>query len=328
MHQSITKVLLKRLISSLIVVFILLSFIFFLVRIAPGSPADRYISPGISPALAEKIRNSFNLNNSLPEQYWSFLKNAMSGNFGYSYTYHLPVMNVIGAFLPFSVGFALITFAVQVCSGFACAAVAYKSRSRFTDSALTKINYVLYSIPSFVTGVFLIYVFSYVLGLLPSSGIRSVEMADNGFIALIGDYLAHLILPVVCLALTGIPVYYKYFRDSIEETYNKLFVMSLRSSGVGEKKIFLSHVIPNSITPVLAYAGIDLGMLFGTVVITETIFGLPGMGRLAVQAILCKDYPLVIGCSLVSALLMVASNIIADMISVLIDKRLIKGVLN
>ena len=137
-----------------------------------------------------------------------------------------------------------------------------------------------------------------------------------------------MILPLATLSLGGIAVFYKYLRDNLEETYNKSFVLNLRANGVDEKTILLKHIIPNAIGPLIAVAGVELGILFGGALITEVIFALPGMGRLTINAILSRDYPLVIGCTFVSGVLVILSNFAADLLKAKIDKRLIKGILN
>ena len=146
------------------------------------------------------------------------------------------------------------------------------------------------------------------------------------FAAQLFDYIIHLVLPVITLCIGGIAVYYRYLRDNLEEIYNKPFVLNLRASGVSEKEITLRHVIPNAVNPLITVTGIDLGLLLSGALITEVIFGLPGMGRLTVTAILTRDYPLVLGCSFIAGVFIIISNLAADIVKAKIDKRLIKGI--
>lgn len=328
MNSEIHKIIAKRILSLFIVLFFMISFLFILFRIAPGDPANKYLSPKLSPQLLEKVRQSYNPEGSVFNQYTGFVINTIKGNLGISYSYHTDVTKVIGEFLPFTIVFSLITFIVQFSSGFILAVLTAGYLPRFWGRYITKLNFILFATPSFVTGVLLIYIFSEKLALFPSSGIKSIAAVHENIFSQLYDHFVHLVLPVVCLALSGIPVYYKYIKDGIEQNSNKLFVQYLRANGVSENKIFYKHIIPNSINPVIAQAGIDLGMLFSSVLVTEVIFSLPGMGRLAVGAILNRDFPLVIGCTLVAGVLMVITNLAADFIRILLDKRLIKGVLN
>ncbi len=328
MKNEILKVLIKRVISSLIVLFLLITFIFILLRISPGDPAEKFISPELSPRLAEQVKQSFNLNSPVFDQYRTFITNLFRGDFGISYNYRMPVLSVIMQYLPFTLIFSSISFAFQIGLGFLFALISVQKINGFTDNLFAKMSLVIYAIPSFVTGVFLIYVFSASLNILPSSGLRSFDSGSFSFIQSFFDYAKHLILPLVTLSLGGIAVFYKYLRDNLEETYNKPFVLNLRANGLNERTITLRHVIPNAVGPLIAAAGVELGILFGGALITEVIFALPGMGRLTINAILARDYPLVIGCTFISGILVILTNLAADILKAKIDKRLIKGILN
>jgi peptide/nickel transport system permease protein len=328
MKKGTARVLIKRFISSLVVLFLLISFIFILVRISPGDPVQKFISPELNPQLAEKVRESFNLNKSISEQYISFLSNAVAGNFGISYNYRIPVLSVISRPLSFTLIFTSISFILQMFISFILALISVRKINSLTDRVISKITLVLYATPAFVVGVFLIYFFSELLGLFPSSGLKSFDAEEYGFLKKILDYSYHLVLPIMTLSLVEIAIFYKYLRDNIEEVYNRHFVLNLRANGFRERDILIRHVIPNAVNPLIAIAGIELGILFGGTLIIEVIFGLPGMGRLTINAILTRDYPLIIGCSFVAGILIIITNFLADIIKVKVDKRLLAGALN
>ena len=328
MKNSATKVLLLRLFSSLVILFLLISAIFILLRIAPGDPAQKFISPELSNELAEKVRESFQLNGSIFDQYYNFIKNLLSGNFGISYNYRLPVISVIKDFLPFTLIFSSICFLIQIIFSFLFAVAAYKNKGSLIDKTLSSMSLIVYSIPTFVIAVLLVYVFSITFHLFPSSDLKSINFEELSFGGKIIDYFNHLILPTATLSLGGIVVFYKYLRENFDSIGEKSFVLYLRTLGVSESVILKKHIIHNSLGPFISAAGIEFGFLLSGALITEVIFGLPGMGRLTINAILLRDYPLVVGCTFVSGTLMIASNFIADFIKVKIDKRLIKEILN
>ena len=328
MKNETLKILLKRIVSSLVVLFLLITFIFILLRVSPGDPSDKFISPELSPQLIAHVRDSFNLNSSILVQYEAFIVNLCKGDFGISYSYRMPVLSVIIDYLRFTLIFSLVSFAIQIGLGFLLAIISFQKVNGFIDKMFSKLSLVVYAIPSFVIGVFLIYIFSATLNILPSSGLRSFDSADYSFFQSFFDYARHMILPLATLSLGGIAVFYKYLRDNLEDTYNKPFIMNLRANGLDERTILLKHIIPNAMGPLIAVAGVELGLLFGGALITEVIFGLPGMGRLTINAIFSRDYPLVIGCTFVSGVLVILSNFIADLLKAKIDKRLIKGILN
>ncbi len=328
MNKNFLKLILKRTLSSLLVLFLMTTFIFILLRISPGDPAQKFISPELSKEIAEKVRESFNLNNSILQQYKAFLINLLKGDLGISYNYREPVIKVIMQYLPFTIIFSLISFVIQISLGGLLAFWAVKKNNRRQDVFITRFNLFLYAIPSFVIGVSLILLFSDILNLLPTSGLRSFDFDSLSFFGKAKDYILHLILPVITLSLGGVAVFFRYLRDSLEETQKKPFVLNLTANGFDEKTIMLKHIIPNAVGPLIAVAGVELGILLGGALITEVIFSLPGMGRLAVNAISQRDYPLVVGCTIISGLLVIASNLFADIIRAKIDKRLIKDILN
>ena len=328
MKNSVTKILFVRLFSSVIILFLLISSIFVLLRIAPGDPVQKFISPELSNQLAEKVRESFHLNGSIFDQYISFVKNLISGNFGISYNYHSPVLSVIKDYLLFTLIFSFICFSVQLIIGYLLALTAYKNKGSFIDKAFSGMSLVIYSIPGFVKAIILIYIFSVVFHLLPSSDLRSINFEDLTFPEKLFDYFRHLLLPVITLSLGGIVIFYKYLRDNFDSVSQKSFVVFLRTLGVGDNEILKKHIIPNAFGPLISIAGVQLGLLLSGALITEVIFGLPGMGRLAVNAILLRDYPLVVGCTFISGVLIILSNFLADLVKAKIDKRLVKEILN
>ena len=328
MNKDFIKLILRRLATSLIVLFLMITFLFILLRISPGDPAQKFISPELSTELADKVRESFNLNSSIFDQYKSFLFNLLKGDLGISYNYREPVFKVIMQYLPFTIIFSLISFFIQIGLGGSLALLAVKKINKPFDRMATRFNLFLYALPSFVVGVFLIIIFSEVLNILPSSGLRSFDFDSFSGLGKLKDYILHLILPVITLSLGGIAVFFRYLRDSLEETMNKPFVLNLKANGFDERAITFRHIIPNAVGPLIAVAGVELGMLLGGALITEVIFSLPGMGRLAVNAILQRDYPLITGCTLTAGILVILSNLTADIIRAKIDKRLVKGILN
>ncbi len=328
MKKEIFILLIKRIFSSVLVLFLLISFLFFLLRLSPGDPSLKYFSPDLSPQLAAKIRESFNLDKSLINQYSSFLLNLTRGNFGISFTYRIPVFSVIMDFLPFTLLFSITSFIIQLVLGFFLASLSIKKINGKLDKAISQISLIIYAAPTFVIGVLLVLIFSSSLNILPSSGLSSFENNSYPLIPKLMDNLSHLIMPLITLSLGGTAVFYKYLRDNFENVYNRTFITYLRSYGIPEKNIYKQNVIPNAINPLISIAGVELGILFSGALITEVIFGLPGMGRLTINAILSRDYPLIIGTTFVSGVLVIITNLVADILKVKLDKRLIKGLLN
>lgn len=328
MRKEIIFILLKRILSSIVILFLLITFLFFLLRISPGDPSIKFVSPELSPHLASIVKDSFGLNKPLFEQYKNFLLNLISGNLGISYTYRMPVLQVIGYYLPFTIIFSLSSFVVQIVFAFLLAFTAFRNIRNKVDRSISQLSLVFYSIPSFVIGVSLIFVFSGILGIFPTSGLSSFNDVNLSLSGRLSDYAYHMVLPLLTLSIPGISEFYKYLRDNLEEVSNKPFIENLRAQGFGENMIIWKHVIPNAVSPLISIAGVELGLLLGGALITEVIFALPGMGRLTVNAIFSRDYPLITGCTFIAGVMVIIANILADLVKAGLDKRLIKGILN
>jgi peptide/nickel transport system permease protein len=319
----VLKLIFKRIGNSLILLFILITFLFFLLRLAPGDPALKFISPYLSKSVIEEIRARFMLDAPLIDQYIAFVKNALMGDFGISYQYQLPVTEVIMLFFPVTLILAGVSFILQI--GLSLSLVVFSYRKHRFDKFISKVAVMMFALPSFLLAILLVYFFSGVLNILPSSGLRSSGV-NYGFFQSLWDYLRHLILPIATLSLSGTAVYYKYLRDNIQDVRKKNYILNLRGNGVDENIILFRHIIPNAAIPLIAIAGIEMGILLGGALITEVIFGLPGMGRLTVNAILYRDYPLIIGAAALSAFFIIISNLAADIIKAGVDKRLRAGI--
>lgn len=327
MNKEILISVSKRIITSFVVIFLLVSFLFVLIRLAPGSPTQKFISPQLSPELANKVAQSFNLDKPIMTQYIYFVKNIFTGDFGISYSYRMPVLSVVKNYFLFTLFFASLSFLIQMFVSYLLVKISFYKLNGIIDKSFSKISLILFVTPSFVLGLILVYIFSVQLDWLPTSGIKSIYHEDFSLANQIWDYAVHLILPLITLSTAGIAVFYLYLHDSIVEIYNQPFIINLRASGYTEKNIFNKHLIPNAIRPLVSIAGIEFGVLLGGALITEVIFSLPGMGRLTVDAIFNRDFPLVIGCSLIAGLMMVLTNLLADLIKIKIDKRLVRDLL-
>ena len=328
MKSEIVKTLFTRILSSLLTLFLLVSFLFIIIRLSPGDPTDKYISAKLGSELSERIAEKFSLNQPVTDQYLSFVANAFSGDMGVSYNYRLPVFEVIWEYFSFTLVFASISFILQMSLSIWLALWVIKKRKKWLDKFVTNSSLFIYSIPAFVLGVALIYIFSVNLNLFPISGMKSLDYDDLSFFSQVLNKIHHLVLPLITLTAAGVALFYKYIKESMDDVLNQTFIINLRSSGVNENIILRKHVIPNALRPLISVAGVELGILLGGALITEVIFSLPGMGRLTVDSIFSRDYPLVIGCVFTAGAVMILANFLADIIKLKIDKRLVKGILN
>ena len=328
MKSEIIKTLFIRFLSSVLTLFLLVSFLFIIIRLSPGDPTDKYISAKLGSELSERIAEKFSLNQPVTDQYFSFVANVFRGDMGVSYNYRLPVFEVVWEYFSFTLVFASISFILQIIISIALALWIIKKQRRLLENFITSTSLFIYSIPAFVLGVALIYVFSVSMNLFPISGLKSLDYDNLSFFSKVIDKLNHLVLPLITLTAAGVALFYKYIKESMDDVLQQTFVTNLRASGVDENIILLKHVIPNALRPLISVAGVELGILLGGALITEVIFSLPGMGRLTVDSIFSRDYPLVIGCVFTAGAVMILANFLADIIKLRIDKRLVKGILN
>ena len=328
MKSEIIKTLFIRFLSSVLTLFLLVSFLFIIIRFSPGDPTDKYISAKLGSELSERIAEKFSLDQPVTDQYFSFVANFFRGDMGVSYNYRLPVFEVIWEYFSFTFVFASISFILQIIISIALALWIIKKQSRLLENFVTSTSLFVYSIPAFVLGVALIYIFSVSLNFFPISGLKSLDYDNLSFFSQLLDKLHHLVLPLITLTAAGVAMFYKYIKESMDDVLQQTFITNLRASGVNENIILRRHVIPNALRPLISVAGVELGILLGGALITEVIFSLPGMGRLTVDSIFSRDYPLVIGCVFTAGAVMILANFLADIIKLKIDKRLIKGILN
>lgn len=324
MKSVILKPLINRVLTSLLVLFLLITFVFVLIRLAPGDPSQKFLSPKLSPELSAQVQKSFGLDKPIYIQYFAFVSKILTGDFGVSYNYRQPVLSVIKDYFLFTLIFASISLAIQLFIALLLAKASFKNQGKVIDKFLSGLSVIIYSIPSFVVALVLIYIFAVKLNLLPTSGIGTIYSDENNFLENVKDRITHLLLPLITLSIAGIVVFYKYLRDNLVSTSNQTFITNLRASGYYEKIIYSKHLLPNAIQPLISIVGIEFGLLLGGALITEVIFALPGMGRLTLQAILNRDFPLVIGCTLIAGIMIIVTNLVADLIKIKTDKRLVK----
>ncbi len=297
----------------------LATIIFFLSRLLPGDPTLVFLSPSISPERLEQLRIQFGLDKPLAGQYIAWLGAAFSGDLGMSFSYNEPVTKVIGRFFPNTVILASAALFLEVLLGTALAMPAFFRHGGALDRFVGRSLVLIYTLPSFWIGMLLLMIFSYQLGWLPSSQMYSSgTMAGEGTL---GDLLSHLVLPAMTAAIPAAAGFGRYLRSSIGTVLGQEYVTAARSMGLTERKIFRSYVLPNALSPMVALIGIEIGLLLTGVLVTETLFAWPGMGRVTVLAIASRDYPLILGCTLLAGVVVILGNLVADVINAAIDPR-------
>lgn len=318
------RFLVRRLIQMIPLLLFISLLSFLIAELSPGDPVMMYIRPDKKPPTAEQleeIRHKLGYDRPVYLRYFSWLRNIAVGNWGYSLRTHALVTNEIGARLPNTLllggASLLLTILISIPIGLLSAVKRYTLIDYFaTFGAFLGI-----SIPIFWFAMILIEIFSNTLHILPSVGMSTPGQDLQGY-AKFWDIAKHLILPSIALSVTSIGFWSRYQRATLLEVLNQDYIRTARAKGVKERFVIWRHAFRNSLIPMVTLAGLSLPDLVNGAYITESVFGWPGMGRLGIQAIVQRDYPLVMGVTMLSALLVVVGNLTADVLYAVVDPRI------
>ncbi len=314
------KIIIRRIIIAIPVLLCTTILAFVLMRMAPGDPVAMYLNSeqeAADPETVYRLREQLGLNDSLPVQYIRWLGRAVQGDLGFSYQNRLPVTDRIFQTLPASISLMGISLALSAIIGIVVGvSSAWKQHTLF-DHVITIVAFVGYAVPSFFLALLLLYIFSFQLKLLPSTGMRSLRASQYSPEI---DLLRHYILPVAAFTLRNVVVWVRYQRNSLVEELSKDYMRTARAKGLSERKV-LWHGWRNSLIPVSTLLGLSISGLVGGSFIIESIFGWPGMGRLGIDSINNRDYPISMGILLISSIMILFGNLIADLLYTFLDPR-------
>ncbi len=316
---------LRRILGAIPLVFGVLTLTFFIIRLAPGDPASFFIQPGVSPKVAEQMREQYGLNDPLIIQYFKWLGNILQGDFGRSFSRHQPVFDVILDAVPITISLALIGITMQFIFGILLGVISAVKQGTKLDRTLTVSALFIYSMPEFWLSLMLIILFSLKLGWFPASNLNSIGADSLGTLDYILDRLHHLVLPIFVLSLGGIAGLARYVRGQMLEVIRQDYIRTARAKGLNEKIVIFKHALRNALLPVVTILGGSLPALFSGALFIEVIFAIPGMGRIAVEAVFARDYPLIIANTFISGTLIVLGNLLADVLYAVVDPRIKLG---
>lgn len=296
---------------------------FFLLQLAPGDAVDVLAGESGS-ATAEtmaQMRAHYGLDRPVYQQLLSYLSDLAHGNLGWSPRYNMPVTQLIFDRLPGSLLLAGSALVLALVVGVALGSVMASRAGRFADRALSIVSLIFYSVPAFWIGLMLIVLFSIKLGWLPSGGSETIGSSATGIAALL-DRLRYMVLPTVSLSLFYIAIYARLARVSMIEAKGQDYVRTARAKGLGETHILIRHVLRNALIPLTTVAGMHVGGMLGGSVVIETVYGWPGLGRLAYEAVMGRDFTVLLGILLFSSLLVIVANALVDVLHGILDPRM------
>jgi len=312
-----------RLIKGVFVILAIGMIAFFVIRLVPGDPVAVIAgqSGSVDAEFMESLRRELGLDQPLLVQLGIFMKGLIQGDLGQSYRQGAPVTQIILDRLPATLLLTLSASAISIVLGVMAGALAARRRGTWADTAISTLALIFYATPLFWMGLMAILLFSLVLGWFPPFGMVSADKRYEGLRYGL-DVAHHLVMPMMVLGLFYMAVYARLTRASMLEVAEMDFVRTARAKGMTESYITRRHILRNALLPVITFAGIQAGHLIGGTVLVETVFGWPGIGRLAFDSLLQRDYPVLLGIFIVTSAMVVIFNIITDIIYTLVDPRI------
>jgi peptide/nickel transport system permease protein len=309
----VARYLLRRLVMTLAVVLVIMTFLAGIVHLIPGDPVAQIMGPQASPEFAAEIREEMGLDDPVYVQVADFFAGAVQGDLGRDFVSNAPVTSIIAANLPHTLMLAFLALGMAAVVGIPLGVYTATRPGTFMDRVTSLLSVSFITVPSYVSGLFLLLLFPVVLGVLPATG--AGNLADPV------DYLRHLILPATALAITWVGYLARIVRTSMLEVMGENYIRSARALGIKERIIAYRYALKNAVVPTVALLGVSLGDLLGGTVFVEVIFSRPGLGSLIVDAIQDRNFPIVRGGVLVIAVLFVAANLLADLSYRFLDPR-------
>jgi len=309
------RFLFRRLLSTVPVLLVVAVLVFLMLRLTPGDPAAVLAGDQATTEQIAQIRANLGLDRSIPEQFAIWFGHMLTGDLGQSYYYKMPVTTLIGQRLEPTVSLALITITIAVVVAVPLGVMAAWRFGGLLDRTLMGFSVLGFSIPVFVLAYLLIWLFSLKLGWMPVQGYKRLSEG-------VGPWLYQLLLPAVTLSVIYVALIARVTRASVLDTLGEDYIRTARAKGLPETKVLMRHALANAAVPIATVIGIGIALLIGGVVVTESVYAIPGLGRLTVDAVLARDFPTVQGVILFFSFVYVLVNLLVDLSYVFFDPRI------
>jgi len=307
--------LIRRILAAIPVMGVVALVVFLLLRLTPGDPAAIIAGDLATPEQLERIRTTLGLNDPLHTQFITWVGRLLQGDFGVSLISQVPVMQMISRRIEPTISLALSAIILAIVIAVPLGVIAAWKHGTWIDRVVMSLSVLGFSVPVFVVGYILIQVFAIDLRLLPVQGFRSIT---TGF----GAFFERMILPTLALSFIYIALIARITRASMLEVLGEDYVRTARAKGIGETGVLLRHALRNAAVPVITVIGTGFALLISGVVVTESVFNIPGIGRLTVDAVLARDYPVIQAMILLTSGLYVTINLLIDLAYTLLDPRI------
>jgi peptide/nickel transport system permease protein len=324
--MALVLTIVRRIIHALTLLIAVIVLSFFLLRLAPGDVAQVIAGQmgGVTEEILAQIRSQYGLDKSVVEQLFIFLGRFAVLDFGQSYFYNQPVAKLIFARVPATLLLVLSALLFSTTVGTIIGVISARKPNSLLSHLVTFISVGGYSMPVFWLGIMLLILFTSFLPIFPTAGMYDAAK-EVGTLGYILDVLHHLVLPVFTLAFIYLGQYSRLARGSMLEALGADYIRTARAKGLKEKIVVYKHALRNAVLPVITMAGLQFSQLFAGAILVETVFNWPGLGRLAFESILNRDYPTVLGLLFFSALIVILANLLTDLCYRIIDPRIAGG---
>lgn len=316
------KYIVKKLLLGVLTVILVMTLNFILFHLAPGDPVTYMLGRNAqNPLQREALMQKYGLTEPLPVQYLKMLRQYFQGDFGTSIIYNRPVADLILERLGPTLALVLTASVLALVIGTLLGITAARRSGSLFDAACSGGAYVFNAMPGFWVGMILIIVFATRLGWFPSSGMVDLRAGYIGFRRWL-DILRHMALPLLTLVIVNVPYYFRIAKSSVLQVSNEEFITTFRAAGMGEAKIFRKYVFKNAILPVITVFGITMAYLIAGVYLIEIVFAWPGTGRVMMNAIMQRDYPVLMGIYLIMSIMVAVTMIVIDIVYAFLDPRI------
>lgn len=311
-----TQFMIRRSLGAILVMWAVATLVFFMLRLVPGDPVAAILADAGGPEEIAAMREKLGLDQSMFVQYWKWFSNMLQGDLGQSiYGARVPVTQILAESLPRTLSLALLSFAIAMVIAVPAGILSAVHRNTATDNAVSFFAFLGLSMPDFWLAILLIIVFAANLQWLPAIGY--VPLSEG-----LWPWLSHLILPSIAIGTAFSAIIARMIRSSLLEVLNSDYMRTARAKGLTPRMVMLGHALPNTMIPVITVIGIAFALLISGAVVVENVFSIKGLGRVLINGILNRDYPVVQGAVLVVSAIFVVSNLIVDMAYGLIDPRI------
>lgn len=315
--------IIRRIIQMIPVFIGILFILFFILEQAPGTPVSNMMHPRMTPEQKAELNEKLGMDIPWYERFVNYVKEALlEGNLGYSNTHKKPVAEVIGDYVGPTLLLAVVSLCISIIIGIPAGILSATKQYTAVDNILTVVSFIGISIPSFFFGLILLKVFAVDNQIFPLFGIRDPLLMSDNIFDNIKDVAWHLVLPSIVLGLSSTASFMRYTRSSMLEVIKQDYIRTARAKGLKEKTVIYRHAFRNGIIPIITLLGFWIPSLLSGAVVTETIFGLPGLGKISVEAAMKRNYPLILGINSMLAILTLIGALVADILYAVADPRI------